>query len=53
MPGQDVLIKDRKSKNQQYALGKSNAEERMKAIESEKETEEKCWTFLTSPNARK
>lgn len=38
---QDVLIKDRKSKNQQCALGKSNAEERM-AIESEKETEEKC-----------
>lgn len=47
-----MLIKDGKSKNQQYALGKSNAEERMKVIESEKETE-KCWTFLTSPNARK
>lgn len=48
-----MLIKDGKSKNQQFALGKSNAEERMKATESEKEIEEKRWTFLTSPNARK
>ena len=39
MPGQEVLIKDGKSKNQQYALGKSNAEERMKVIESEKESQ--------------
>ena len=35
-----MLIKDGKSKNQQFALGKSNAEERMKAIESEKEIED-------------
>ena len=46
-----MLIKDGKSKNQQFALGKGNAEERMKAIESEKEIE-KCCTFLTSWNAR-